>query len=55
MNLAQRALEDFLVVLVDLDLLAIVENLERRAFPDTLVEEAFLVLMEVQVFQDNRD
>lgn len=55
MNLAQRDSEEFLEVLADLDLSAILVNMERKAFPDTPEQEVLLVSTALLDLQDNRD
>lgn len=55
MNLARRDSEDSPEVLADLELLAIVVNLERRAFLDTPGQEVLLVSTGLLDLQDYRD
>lgn len=55
MSLAVRASEGTLAFLVDLDLLAIVVNLEKKAFLVTRVQEVLLVSMGLLVLQAYRD
>lgn len=55
MNLARRGSEDSPALLADLDLSAIVVNLERRAFLDTPGQEVLLVSTGLPERQDNGD
>lgn len=55
MKLDQREPEDTQVLLADLDLLATVVNMERKASLDTLVQEVLLGLTGLLELQDNRD
>lgn len=55
MNLVPKGSEVILGSPVDLDLSAIVVNLERRAFLDTPGQEVLLVLTAPPALRDNRD